>query len=254
MIRFWKNHLLKRARLTKSVKEQMKLVRHPDYEIRRELFKNPNLHSHALEMLVHDTDERVRYKIAKHLEDRDLIDEMILREESSDVLVRLAKNKHLSEEQQIALLEKKDSYEVWVYLAGETTSLKIMKRCFEKDDVTIKTFLARNNDLELSMAMELAKDPSEDVRFEIASETIYREVLDYLADNETVEENLIEVAQNPATGNRNLYKLLSKNPNELIRKAVASNENLDNRLKRKLKKDPSLIVRNQFRKKDFYWY
>ena len=48
--------------------------------------------------------------------------------------------------------------------------------------------------------------------------------------------------------------LISKNPNELIRKAVASNENLDNRLKRKLKKDPSLIVRNQFRKKDFYWY
>lgn len=228
-------------------------MRHPDYEIRRELFKNPNLHSLALEMLVHDNDERVRYKIAKHLEDSSLIDEMILREESSDVLVRLAKNKHLSEEQQIALLKKKNNYKVWVYLAGETTSLKIMKRCFEKDDVTIKTFLARNNDLELSMAMELAKDPSEDVRSEIASETMFSEVLDYLADNENVEENLVEVAQNPATHNRTLYKL-SKHPNDWVREAVASNENLSKRLKKRLLKDPSPGVRNKITGEKPWWF
>lgn len=253
MLRFWKNYLLKKARVTKSVKEQMRLVRHSDYEIREELFRNPDLHSLALEMLVHDDNEIVRAKIAKHLKDSDLIDEMILREESPRVLLRLAKNKNLSEEQQIDLLKKKDNYEVWVYLAGETTSFKIMKMCFETGDEEMKSNLAQNKDLEFSIAMQLAEEGSNTVCFCLACDTEYSEVLDYLADNVTDEDTLIEVALNSATHNKTLYKL-SKNPNDWIRKAVASNERLSKRLRKKLSHDPSSIVREQLTKKDFYFY
>ena len=253
MFRFWKKHLLKRARETKNVKNQMNLARNTDYEIRIELFKNPNLHTLVLEMLVHDTDERVRYKIAKHLEDSDLIDEMISHEENSEILLRLAKNKSLSEIQQVALLSKTSDEKVWGYFAMETNSYKVMKICLSSKIEVVQCCLAKNKDLEKSIAMELAKSLSEDVRFYLACETTYEDVLDYLADNEKVIENLIEVAKNSATHNRTLYKL-SRHSSDFVKEAVASNENLSKRIRKRLLSDPSQMVRNSCMGKFQYWY
>ena len=254
MIRLWKNFLLKRAREAKNINEQLRIVRNRDYEIRMELIKNPNINFLVLEKLIQDDSENVRAKIAKYLVDSDIIDEMIISEEDENVLLRLAKNKNLSEIQQIALLHKKYVENVWCYFAYETTSYNIMKICLGSENEVVNICLARNRELEKSIAMELAKSPYEDVRFYLACETSYEEVLDYLADDEKIEENLIEVAKNPATNNRTLYKLSSKHQSELVREAVASNDNLSDRIRKRLLSDPSPRVRERCMHKPEFWY
>ena len=254
MIRLWKNFLLKRAREAKNINEQLRLVKNRDFEIRMELIKNPNIDFLVLEKLIHDDSENVRAKIAKHLVDSDIIDEVISFEESESVLMGLAKNKSLSENQQISLLYKKYDENVWCYFAYETTSYNIMKICLGSEIEVVNICLAENRELEKSIAMELAKSPYEDVRFHLACETSYEEVLDYLADNEKIEDNLIVVAQNPATHNRTLYKLSSKHQSELVRKAVASNDNLSDRIRKRLLSDPSPIVRERCMHKSEFWY
>lgn len=246
---YFKQLMLKKAKETKSIRVQKMLSKSRNTEIKIELSKNENLFSAVLHTLIHDDSVEVREKIAKHIEDSMFIDEMIACEEEQCVLERLARNKKLSDSQDMILMNKGDE-QVRSCVAERTKSKEIMKMCALDKSELVRIRLTGNVELEHSVAMILLNDKSDEVRYYLACRTRYEDVLDILS-RDSSEDIVVEVAVNPCTNNATLYQL-TKNPKESIRAAVAMNENLSKRLKRKLRHDSSNIVRSAFLKIVFW--
>ena len=239
----FKQLMLNFAKETKSIRVQKILSKSRNTEIKVELSKNKNLFFEVWRSLIHDDCVELRKKIAKHIEDSSLIDEMIECEKEQDVLCRLAKNINLSESQEMKLMNKGNEH-VRLCIAERTKYKKIMVMCALDKSENVRIRLTGNENLEHSTAMVLVNDKSDEVRYFLAGRIRYDDILDILS-RDTSEDVILEVAVNPCTNNVTLYQL-SKSKNEAIRAAVAMNKNLSKRLKRKRKHDPSKIVRGMF--------
>ena len=217
--------VLKRARKTVKIEEQMKFAQKSDSQIKIELLKNSDIFSEVIEQLCFDTNSKVRSMAVELVDDSKVIDKIIENEEDEDVLYHLTLNQHLTESNEFNLIQK--GYTLIISRIALNTIHKVVMEYFLKSDEKYRIYLTDNEHIDYEISKMLARDDSEEVKFGLACVTEFDDILDFLADDPS-EEIQIAVAENYCTRNNTLYKLSKKSL--LVKLSVVSNEHLSERI------------------------
>lgn len=146
-----------------------------------------------------------------------------------DIQRAISKNRHLTDSLKVLLIEScenTDDQELQKFLANEPlTSLRVQKKLLSSG-IEIRLLLARRENLKKTVATALAKDSEYIVRKEIATNTIYPDILATLSKDSDARV-IIAVTSNPNTSETTLEELVVANIKTLQEQKVLEENSVD---------------------------